>query len=151
MDLERWSSRLTRTGRQMGSRMKEAADVIALRQRKVSAESKLYDIYAEIGKKFYEEYEGGELSPGMQAAFVRAEGLEAEIASLEKAVQEKRGVKICPVCGAEMGLDAVFCSSCGTRMPEPEKPEEAEEEPAEEIVELEEDTTEEEAENEPEE
>ena len=130
MDWEKLGSRITRRGKKVTGRVREAADVISLRQKKASAEAKLYDAYADVGRQYFLEYEGEDLTPEMQAIFSRIEGLEADIAEYEKTILVRRGVKACPECGAEMELAAYFCSHCGSPLPveEPEEEEEGEEE-----------------------
>ena len=121
LDFGKWSSRLSRTGKEVGGRVKEAADVLMLRQKKVAAETKLYDLYAEIGKRYYaEQQENAQIPPRMKAAFLRVESLKKEIADKEAEILAMRGVRACPVCGSEVALKARFCYRCGAELPEEE-------------------------------
>ena len=134
-DPEKIGKKLTRAGQGFGEKVKETAGVVQLRQKKLSAENELEDLFAEIGKAYYEshkEEDGGELAE----LFSKVAAVTARINLLQDELTQLRGTKICPQCGAELALDAAFCSKCGAEaaMPAPaeEAPAEEEEAPAEE-------------------
>ena len=52
----------------------------------------------------------------------------ANIEEIRIKIAEMKGQRICPACGKALEADAVFCSKCGTQLPEQEEAEEAEEE-----------------------
>lgn len=53
-----------------------------------------------------------------------AEEKQAEIDAISQQIEENCGDIVCPVCGKVALPEDVFCSACGTKLPEPQ-PEEA--------------------------
>ena len=77
--------------------------------------SKVKDIYAEIGKTIYSDYLDGkdapeELKPSLQ----QIDKLMEEIDALNSKIAELKNSLKCPECGAFNATDAGFCSKCGT-------------------------------------
>ena len=49
----------------------------------------------------------------------------AQIENLKAQINDLKGVKTCPGCGADVPLGAAFCSACGSKVEDPVKPEPA--------------------------
>lgn len=83
------------------------------------AKKQIRGLYAEIGKRIFEQYKEAPL-----------DGFETEIQSIidkmtliEELKEKKRGLKqvvICPCCNMEVPAGEKFCSNCGNKMPETE-------------------------------
>lgn len=80
-------------------------------------ESKIKDIYTEIGKAVYENYKStGEVIDDMEEKFAKIDAMTEEGNELkEQLYQLKENVK-CPKCGAYNHSDDVYCSKCGERI-----------------------------------
>ena len=80
-------------------------------------ESKIKDIYTEIGKAVYENYKStGEVIDDMEEKFAKIDAMTEEVNELkEQLYQLKENVK-CPKCGAYNHSDDVYCSKCGERI-----------------------------------
>ena len=94
-------------------------------------ESKLDDVYEEIGRLFYTaERSGEDKTSEIAEAIIKVDGINSEIDLMKKELGKFRKVKTCPGCGSEISINALFCSQCGYKqeVPEPEEPE------AEEVV-----------------
>ena len=80
-------------------------------------ESKIKDIYTEIGKSVYENYKStGEVIDDMEEKFGKIDAMTEEVNELkEQLYQLKENVK-CPKCGAYNHSDDVYCSKCGERI-----------------------------------
>lgn len=104
-----------------------------------SSESKLNDVYREIGFLFYTaERNGIDYTEEIAAQVLRADSLVVEIDNLKKSYAKARGYRVCSECGNEIAKECSFCSFCGAKQEE-------EKDEAEPIVEeaAEEETTEE--------
>ena len=73
-------------------------------------ESKIKDIYTEIGKSVYENYKStGEVIDDMEEKFGKIDAMAEEVNELKENVK-------CPKCGAYNHSDDVYCSKCGERI-----------------------------------
>lgn len=116
--LEEVGKTITVTGREAARKAREVTENVQLRAQLGTEKSHLKELYAALGKWYYEKSQGREweqeihpeeeLIHGIQVLLVRIAKLEEKLASAE----EKR---ICPACGAKIEKDAVFCSRCGTK------------------------------------
>ncbi|MGN0181136.1 MAG: zinc ribbon domain-containing protein [Candidatus Ornithomonoglobus sp.] len=77
--------------------------------------SKVKDIYAEIGKTIYADYlDGKEASEELKPSLEQIDKLMEEIEALNAKIAELKNSLKCPECGAFNATDAGFCSKCGT-------------------------------------
>ena len=90
----------------------------------ISAEKRLIaESYSKLGEKYCALYSASpdeNLAPFVNAvneAFIR-------IAEYEEQINKLKGIETCPGCGAEIKEKALFCQSCGTKLPEPQEEQE---------------------------
>jgi DNA-directed RNA polymerase subunit RPC12/RpoP len=90
----------------------------------ISAENKIiWDNYTKLGQRYYEL--NGENPDDCLAEYVEAiRNARQKIEEYEQQVTKLKGLTRCPNCGAEMKDAAVFCTACGTKLPEPPPEEE---------------------------
>ncbi|MBQ9631878.1 MAG: zinc-ribbon domain-containing protein, partial [Lachnospiraceae bacterium] len=74
-------------------------------------ESYLEELYTELGKKYYADHKGEEREEG--SSFEEIDKLLAELSELREDLANRKGASPCPRCGAEVALDADYCSKCG--------------------------------------
>ena len=79
-----------------------------------TCESKIREIYTEIGKRYYKE-EGIERE-AFQDLFEMVASNEKQIEELKERLQVLKGSEICPSCGAEVQKGTNFCKWCGARV-----------------------------------
>lgn len=80
-------------------------------------ESKIKDIYTEIGKRVYERYEAeGTICEPMDDLCSKIDDLKAEAEDLKEKLAELKDSLKCPKCGEFNKSSAVFCSKCGTEL-----------------------------------
>ena len=132
---------LATTGVQVAKKTKELTDTVQLKAKIAAAKEAENRIYTEIGKKVYEsgcEKEAfAEEFAALKDNIKKRQAFEEELWHLEKS-------RICPVCGARLKLDDLFCCRCGARVseetepkkeePETMEPEKSQESAAEEAV-----------------
>ncbi|MCR5266964.1 MAG: zinc ribbon domain-containing protein [Lachnospiraceae bacterium] len=105
----------------VGQKTKDIADIAKYNSMITEEERKVRELYIQIGRKYTAEY--AQSATGEMADWIRGvkEG-EAKISEYTEIVRSLKGIAVCPNCGAEVDADKPFCSSCGTKMPEIEKP-----------------------------
>ena len=81
-------------------------------------ESKIEDIYAEIGKVVYEKYaDTNEACCEFVAEKCgKIDALKEEAAELKEQLEQLKETVKCPVCGAYNGTEDVYCSKCGEKL-----------------------------------
>lgn len=118
----------------IGKKASEAYDATAKKTGELAKEAKLRmkinenksninDLYKEIGKKVYEKHVREDdvcIKSEIEEECSKIDALSAEIEESLKSILELKNKKQCIKCHAELDLDAVFCSKCGERQPEPE-------------------------------
>ena len=124
-------STISEKSKVVADKAKEVADVTKLKMQISTEESKIKEAYLEIGKLFCQK-EAGEV-PEEFIPYVQIVGdAKAQIENLKAQINDVKGVKTCPGCGADVPLEASFCSACGSKVDTPVKPESAPEAAAEE-------------------
>lgn len=109
------------------------SEEIKLRNKIGDLKDKVEKEYLEIGKAVYEKMKVGEdaskeeITPKCE----EISRLKDEIEKVESDILALKNIKKCASCGAELDVNAEFCSKCGTAQPKVEKVEvEVAEEPA---------------------
>ena len=131
----------------IGTKAHEITDTAKLNARINDANNTIRSTYTAIGEAYYKMHKDDE-HPEMDEQFQIIKEAFETVEECRKQIQKIKGVRICPNCGAEVAKGAVFCQTCGKKVPEeviPEAEEIAEEiaEEAEEAAEAAEDAAEE--------
>lgn len=106
----------------VGEKARDSIELTKLNSELRTAKSNLEKQYAAFGRACYKLKTGkGDEAP-VESAFARLEGLIAEVEKLTAQVDALKAVGRCPVCGAEVAQDALFCSKCGTKLSGEQKP-----------------------------
>lgn len=116
--LERISWHITNAGQEVAAQTKNFTEVTRLNGIISDKERRIQHLYTAIGQKYYQLHqaeESAELSQEMRSITL----LLSEIKQHQAAIQQIKGVAICPSCGAEIPANAQFCSSCGTNIQKP--------------------------------
>lgn len=81
------------------------------------ANSKIKDIYTEIGEKMYEKYLNDETTDSeFETAFRQIDKLMVDIGELYDKKAELKNSRRCKACGALNDAEADFCSKCGATL-----------------------------------
>ncbi|MCY6370033.1 zinc-ribbon domain-containing protein [Clostridium ganghwense] len=79
-----------------------------------SEESKLKDIYAEIGKQICEKYEHGiYIDPDLVENCNDIVKLKTNVKNMKDRIIQLKNKKFCPKCGEALESETVFCPKCG--------------------------------------
>lgn len=102
----------------VGKKTDEFVEIQKIRSRQGQLESRIETNYQEIGKKIYGRYRNGEAfdedTAGLCQEIMR---MEKEIELCREQVAERKGMTICPSCGAGVPKEASFCMYCGAQLP----------------------------------
>ena len=80
------------------------------------AQSKIKDVYTEIGESLYAQHlDGTDIDESLVPYFEQLDKLNDEIDSLNSKCAELMNSLQCSECGAFNSKDAVFCSKCGSK------------------------------------
>ena len=110
---------LVSAGRDVSQKAKEASSIAKLKLDVNSKEEFVKKQYEELGRTYFEAHKDEEGFAGNEQFRVIREALE-EIARMKTEILNLQGAVLCPKCGAQNPADASFCSSCGTKLEEPE-------------------------------
>ena len=117
----------------LGKKLSEAGKTTLAKTREFSSVNKLgsaihaeertqEQLFLQLGKEYFnlhEDVTGGDFEDIMKEIRESRE----RSADLQAEINDIRGIRICPECGAEVELGAIFCNICGVKMPEYEAPE----------------------------
>lgn len=85
---------------------------------------KIEKIYADIGKKVYEKHvreENIDIKSELMEECLKIDALAKEIEDIRTEMLELKDLRICKKCGAEVAIEAKFCSKCGCVQETPTK------------------------------
>lgn len=113
---------LKKSGQEAAGKAKDLAEVTKLQLAQKEQERKLEQLYAQLGKSYYETAAQEENDPFLEQLRSIAQTLEEIETCKQQQLLIKGGVR-CAACGALMEADAVFCPNCGSQKELPKEPE----------------------------
>lgn len=81
-------------------------------------EDQVQKMYAQIGKRYFEEHKDDEQTAYEEMAQIKE--MLAVIEDMKKELMELKGAKVCPRCGQEVKAEDVYCKSCGAKIEDDE-------------------------------
>lgn len=102
-----------------GTVMKKSEHVLEIQKaklKKASLESEMKDIYAKLGKLYFEHYADGDMPKEMAALCEKVAACQHAIDEASQRVADLRGVVICSNCQAEVDKEAAYCPKCGSEI-----------------------------------
>ena len=109
---DRVVSTISNTGKDLGEKAKETADLAKLNVEIKSKKDFIERQYREIGKKVYEEKKD-EVNSGFEEIFLIKHTFE-EIEEIKNEIAQLKGYMECPKCGAAVKAEDNFCPKCGS-------------------------------------
>lgn len=102
--------------RGVSDKTKSLAETSDLKNKILYEQERIYEIFADIGKKYYKNPDGDpadlkELCDDIDQRRRRIKKMEFKLNGL-------KGRKVCTKCGREVGESMSFCGYCGTKMSE---------------------------------
>lgn len=118
---EALGKKITETSQEVVQKTKETAEILKLNSVISDEENQLKEYYIELAKAYYEANKDS--APEEYASyFANITEKHTNIANLNDQINKVKGMFPCPNCGASLQPEALFCSSCGTKIEKPEKP-----------------------------
>lgn len=115
--------KLSQTSQDAVKKTKDMAEVVRLNSAISEENKKIEAAYREIGKLYYEHCAGQEeAGPMFQSAVAVVQQAETSIREMKETIARLKGVQICPGCGSEVAIGALFCTNCGAKQPDPPAP-----------------------------
>ena len=97
----------------------ESVNTIKVKYAIKDIENNMNNVYKDLGKMLYNEYEeGAEFEGEYKEKCEKIEGFLSEIDVLRAKIAEISNKQICPNCGKSNEMSAKFCSECGEQMGE---------------------------------
>ncbi len=108
---------ITTKSKEVANKAKEIAEVTSLTGKVSAQESLIEKYYKEIGRFVYENREDA-CDNGLEERFKLVDAAYEEIERLKSEIRKIKGVKLCENCGNEVSGEDLFCSKCGTAVPQ---------------------------------
>lgn len=99
--------------------VKKSGNVLEVQKaklKKVSLESDLKDIYAQLGQLYFEKYADGDMPKEVAVLCEKVTACQHAINEAEQRVALLKGVIICSHCQAEVDKEASYCPKCGAEI-----------------------------------
>lgn len=116
---EALGKKITETSQEVVQKTKDTAEILKLNSMISDEESQLKEYYIELAKAYYEANKDS-VPEEYASHFTNIAEKLANIANLNDQINKVKGMFPCPNCGATLPQDALFCSSCGTKIEKPE-------------------------------
>lgn len=114
---------ITATSKGVADKAKSASEINGMKKQIQQEEQKVLKYYQTIGQRYYDE---NAENPNAKYYDIMCEikQISERNERLKFKINQIRGIKVCPNCGAEINNDFIFCGICGTKLPEPPKEDE---------------------------
>ena len=99
--------------------MKKSSTAIEIQKanlKRVSLEGDMKELYASLGKLYFEEYADGDMPKEMAELCEKITSCQHAINEAEQRAALLKGVVICSNCQAEVDKDASYCPKCGAEI-----------------------------------
>lgn len=120
----------------------KTAEVARLQRQINSEENEFYELFADIGKLYYNfRQRGVQPDEAMDRLCDRVDALAQSIEQMKRKLDDLKQIRRCPGCGSVQNSNSRFCANCGAKLTErpaapaeeaPAKPAEEPQKPAEE-------------------
>ena len=94
--------------------MKKSSTAIEIQKAKLEGDMK--ELYASLGKLYFEEYADGDMPKEMAELCEKITSCQHAINEAEQRAALLKGVVICSNCQAEVDKDASYCPKCGAEI-----------------------------------
>ena len=109
--------KISETSQGVVQKTKDTAEVMRLNSAISDAEKKITAIYTKIGE-IYCEKKADSAEPDFAELVAAVKELKVNINNYNEQINKLKGLIFCPNCNAALPPETIFCSLCGTRMPQ---------------------------------
>lgn len=107
--------KISQGGQEAVKQGKSMANVARYKSSISTLQSKIKDLYTQIGEMYYKENKDNPDDLYIDA-IATIQKYEKEIEAAKTAIQNEKGIKVCPKCGKEISVAVPYCTVCGTRV-----------------------------------
>lgn len=97
----------------------QMSDISRLNSQIANEEKAIDEVYARIGRLYFSLHENNPEQPFADMV-ADVQKRKRQVSAYQNQMMEMKNARRCPVCGAEVGIDAAFCSNCGSPLNEAE-------------------------------
>lgn len=115
--LSKIGKNISNKSKEISQKAKMATDTNSLNNVIKTEEAKIKNQYEEIGKVYYKNHANNPSEEFSDYVKAITESM-GKISETQKKIIEIRSQFCCPQCGTAYKKDALFCSKCGTKLPE---------------------------------
>lgn len=116
-DFTTWTNVLKDTAESAGKKAGEVLEVTKMRVQLAQQKAELSKAYEKLGAMVYDMMKNEvDDSSAVDVCVDEIDFILSKIQEMEFKVNELKKVSICPSCGAEVSVDAFFCSKCGAKI-----------------------------------
>ena len=105
---------ISNKGREIQGRVKTLSDVSKLESQINGEQQTIQKVYAVIGETYFMQHKNQEDDPFVEQIKIIL-GAQERIKQLQAQIQNLKGVRPCPNCGAMISFYAQFCPQCGAK------------------------------------
>lgn len=107
---------VAKTSENVMKKSSTAIEIQKAKQKKVSLEGDMKELYASLGKVYFEKYADGDMPKEMAELCEKITSCQHAINEAEQRAALLKGVVICSNCQAEVDKDASYCPKCGAEI-----------------------------------
>lgn len=119
--IEKIISNVEKTTKAVVQKSNDVVEITKVKMAISNAENEAQEVVYEIGQLVYEAYKNGEGNPELvEEKCIKLDEIRKDIDNKRNQYAKLRNLKRCANCERENDADAIFCSKCGTKLPEVE-------------------------------
>lgn len=107
---------VAKTSENVMKKSSTAIEIQKVKLKRVSLEGDMKELYASLGKLYFEEYADGDMPKEMAELCEKITSCQHAINEAEQRAALLKGVVICSNCQAEVDKDASYCPKCGAEI-----------------------------------
>lgn len=111
--------KFSQTGQDVVQKTKDTAEIMKINKAISEDQKRLEFIFTELGKAYFNAHPN-DYDPTFGDFFSEINAANNRIADANERIKQLKGIVPCPKCGADVPVNAAFCSACGYSMPKPE-------------------------------
>lgn len=121
IDFTTWADMFKSTAENAGKKAGEVLEVTKIKMQIAQQRTELSRAYEKLGAMVYDMMKNDvQDSSAVDVCIDEIDFILSRITDAESKANELKKVTVCASCGAEMALDACFCSKCGAKAAGPE-------------------------------
>ena len=109
--------RIQNAGKTTVQKTKELTDIARLNSAITDEERTQKNLFLQLGREYYNNH-AEDAEEALSRTVQDITDSKTRVGQLQHEINDIRGIRVCEECGAEVQLGAVYCTSCGVRLPD---------------------------------